>query len=48
MEICRTLVKEFLFGVYYVHGADTMTLWHFKDSLSFLGTPKGVGVIRRL
>lgn len=33
----------FLFGASCVRAADTSTLWHFKDSLSFLGPPPGSG-----
>ena len=40
VEIWRTLCSCYV--------ADASTLWHFKDLLSFLGTPKVVGVVRRM
>lgn len=51
VEIWKTLCDQsssFFFGVSCVHVADPSTLWHFKDLLSSLGTPKGVGVGRRM
>lgn len=54
VEIWRTPWSKDIFFFFFwsvlcsCYVADASTLWHFKDLLSFLGTPKVVGVVRRM